>query len=152
MGSVGNGIRKVNKPHPLPQSLRVLRYKLENRDHYHKDIPHPSISKILQTETKIQDSHHLDGSYLSVNSHGTPLAPTKSDGYWLQCTRGMRERGMRETHRLMLFLLICQTGYKINPSSKHWWFLLAQGDLSLKVLIQVQPWIQIQLWLLKILE
>ena len=37
---VGKGIRKVNKLHPLPpQSVRVLSYKLDSRDHYHKDTP-----------------------------------------------------------------------------------------------------------------
>ena len=72
---VGKGIMKKNKLHPLPLSVRVLRYKLDSRDYYHKDTPQPSISKISQTETKIQNSQHLDESCPSVNSHGIPLAP-----------------------------------------------------------------------------
>ena len=37
---VGKGIRKMKKkPHPLPQSVRVLRYKLDSRDHYQKGTP-----------------------------------------------------------------------------------------------------------------
>ena len=82
----------MNKLHPLPlQSVKVLGYKLESRDHYHKDTDQPSISKISQTETKIQDSQHLDGSYPSVDSHDTPLAPQcliVNDLY----ARGIRER------------------------------------------------------------
>ena len=72
---VGKGIRKMNKLYPLPQSVRVLRYKLDSRDCYQKDTPQPSISKILQTETEIQNSQHPDERYPSVNSHGTPPAP-----------------------------------------------------------------------------
>ena len=65
----------MNKLHPLPPSVRVLKYKLENKDHYHKDTPQRSISKISQTETKIQNSQHMNESYPSVDSHGTPPAP-----------------------------------------------------------------------------
>ena len=58
--NIGKGIRKMNKPHPLPQSVRLLRYTLDNRDHYQKGTPQPSISKISQTEKEIQNSQHLD--------------------------------------------------------------------------------------------
>ena len=65
----------MSKPHPLPQSVRVIRYKLDSRDYYHKGTPQPSISKISQTETEIQNSLHPDESYPSVDSPCTPLAP-----------------------------------------------------------------------------
>ena len=32
-------IKKMSKPHQLSQSMRVLRYKLDSRDHYKKDTP-----------------------------------------------------------------------------------------------------------------
>ena len=64
----------MNKPHPLPQSVRVLRYKLDSRDCYQKGTPQPSISNVSQTETEIQNPQHPDEGYPSVNSHGTPLA------------------------------------------------------------------------------
>ena len=66
----------MNKPHPLPQSVRVLRYELDSRDHYQKDTPQPPISNISQTETEIQNSQHPDEGYSSVNSCGT-LWPLK---------------------------------------------------------------------------
>ena len=44
------GIRKMNKLHPLSQSVRVLRYKLDIRDYYQKGIPWPSLSKPLQSK------------------------------------------------------------------------------------------------------
>ena len=62
----------MNKLHPLPQSVRVLRYKLDGKDHYQKGTPQPSISNISQTETEIQNSQHLDEGYPTVNSQGTP--------------------------------------------------------------------------------
>ena len=65
----------MNNLHPLPQSVRVCRYELDSKDHYQKGTPQLSISKMSQTETKIQNSQHLDEGYPSVNSHGTPLAP-----------------------------------------------------------------------------
>ena len=40
-----------------------------------KDTPQPSISNIPQIETEIQNSHHLDDGYPSVDSHGTLPAP-----------------------------------------------------------------------------
>ena len=39
VSKVGKGIRKMNKLHPLPQSVRVLRYKLDSRDYHHKGTP-----------------------------------------------------------------------------------------------------------------
>ena len=72
---ISKGIRKINKLHPLPQSMRVLRYKLDSRDHYQKGTPQPFISKISQTETEIQNTQHSDEGYPSANAHGTPLAP-----------------------------------------------------------------------------
>ena len=36
---LGKGIRKMNKLHSLHQSVRVLRYKLDSRDHYEKGTP-----------------------------------------------------------------------------------------------------------------
>ena len=36
---LGKGIRKMNKLHPLPKSMRVLMYKLDSRDHYQKGAP-----------------------------------------------------------------------------------------------------------------
>ena len=65
----------MNKLHPLPQSVRVLRYKLDSRDCYQKGTPSPSLSKPLQSEKEIQDSQHLEERYPSVNSHDIPLAP-----------------------------------------------------------------------------
>ena len=62
----------MNKLHPLPQSVRVLRYKLYSRDHYQKGTPQPSISKMSQTEKEIQNSQHPDEIYHSVDSHGPP--------------------------------------------------------------------------------
>ena len=68
--------RKVNKLHPLPKSVQVHKYKLDiSREHYHKDTPQPSLSKMSQTEAKIQNSQHQDKSYPCVNSHGVPPAP-----------------------------------------------------------------------------
>ena len=69
----------MHKLHPLPQSVRVLRYKLDSRDHFQKGTPQLSIYKISQTETEIQNSQHPDESYPSVDSHGPPLDPN-SDG------------------------------------------------------------------------
>ena len=72
---VGKGIRKMSKLHPLPQSVRVPRYKLDRRHCYQKGTTRPSTSKISQTETEIQNSQHPDESYSSVDLHGTPPAP-----------------------------------------------------------------------------
>ena len=65
----------MNKPHPVPQSVRVLRYKLDSRDQYQKGTPQPSISNVSQNQTEIQNSQHLDEDYSSVNLHGIPAAP-----------------------------------------------------------------------------
>ena len=72
------GIRKMNKLHSSPQSVRVLRYKLDSRDHYQKGTPQPSISKISQSEKETRDSQHLEERYHSVNSHGISQPPNSN--------------------------------------------------------------------------
>ena len=144
---VGKGIRKMNKLHPLPQSVRVLRYKLERRDHYQKDIPQPSISKISQTEKESQNSQHPDESYPCVGLHGTSLAPQTQ-----MVNESNTQKVLERDPQTQVMTTNMSAGYKINPLGKHWWLLLVQGDLSSKVMIWVQTWIQIQLWLLKILS
>ena len=69
------GIRKMNKLHPLPQSVRVLRYKLDSRIHYQKGTPWPSLSKLLEGNKETQDSQCLKERYPSVNPHDIPPAP-----------------------------------------------------------------------------
>ena len=89
---VCKSIRKVNKPHSLPQPVRFLRYKLDSRDCYHKDTLQPSISSISWTETKIKNSQHLDESYLSIDSHGTSLVPQSQMVNDIKYARDIRER------------------------------------------------------------
>ena len=43
------GIREMNKPHPLPQSVGVLRYKLDSRDCYQKGSSQPFLSQPLES-------------------------------------------------------------------------------------------------------
>ena len=68
-------IMKMNKPHPLPQSVRVLTYKLDSMDHYQKGSHWPSLSKLLKNEKEAQESQHLEKRYPSVNSQNYPPVP-----------------------------------------------------------------------------
>ena len=69
------GIRKMNKPHLLIQSVRVLRYKLDSRDCYQKGSPQPSLSKPLESKNETQDSQHLEERYPCVSLHDNPPTP-----------------------------------------------------------------------------
>ena len=59
----------MNKPHPLPQSESVLKYKLDSRDYYQKGTPQPSLSKLLESKTQAQD--------IPVSIHITTLLALK---------------------------------------------------------------------------
>ena len=75
MTKASKGIKKMNKLYPVPQSVRVLRYKLDSRDCYQKGTPQPSLSKLLKSEKETQESQHLEERYPSVNSQDDPPVP-----------------------------------------------------------------------------
>ena len=75
MTRASKGIKEKNKLHPLPQSVRVLRYKLDCRDCSQKGTPQPPLSKHLKNENEAQESQHLEERYPSVNSQDNPPVP-----------------------------------------------------------------------------
>ena len=77
--------------------MRLLRYKLDSRDHYQRGTPQPSISKSSQTETEIQNSQCPDEGYPSFDSHGTPLAPQMQMG-----NGSNMQEVLERDHRLMI--------------------------------------------------
>ena len=55
--------------------MRVLRNKLDSRNHYQKGTPQSPLSKQLKDEKEAQESQHLQERYPSVNSQDNHPAP-----------------------------------------------------------------------------
>ena len=111
---VGKGIRKVNKLYPLLQSVQVHKYKLDiGREHYHKDTPWPSL-KFHELKQKFK-THSTQMKDILMSIHMVPYCPPKFR-WWMT---PICKRYQREAHRLKLWLLICQTEYKLNHLCKN---------------------------------
>ena len=78
MTKVCKGIMRVNKPHPLPQSVRVLRYKLDIKGHYQKGTPWLPLLNHKHIKKK-PESQHLEERYPFVNSWDTPTMMNNSN-------------------------------------------------------------------------
>ena len=111
MTRTSKGIKKKNKLHPLPQSVKGLRYKLDCRDCSQKGTPQPPLSKQLKHENEAQESQHLEERYPSVNSQDNPPVP--------QTTMVNDSNTQKVLERSQHTQVLTETSYRVqNQSSK----------------------------------